>query len=228
VDKEPTPGLLPFLVLAALAGVIAFLLPQSFVVALPAPLRLAILGGAALIGLMLAERVGLGLAPHGSRHPILLALALGIAVGAAYALADGMLFRTLLPAVQIEAIKTVPAWQRMAGFMSLALVDDMVYRLFLVSLLAWIGTLVLRRPAPAIGFGIIASALIYVALHLGGSAAASPTPLLVLHEIGLHFTVAALWGYVFWRFGLLTAMLAHLTAHVPLQLGLSLLIAGSP
>jgi len=40
----------------------------------------------------------------------------------------------------------------------------------------------------------------------------------------VHVSAGSLWGYLFWRNGLPTAIVAHMSAHVTLQVGLGLML----
>ncbi len=221
---------LPLLILAQLGAAIAFVAPQTLPLAANPLLRAVLLLAAAVAGFAAASRTGLVLLPRHAPHPLLLGLALGLGFGCYMALAEAFVFRAAIPPGQLAFILSTAPWQRMALAVPVAFTDEVVYRLFLMSLLAWAMGQLWRasnsRPADAVfGAAIVVSAAVYVLLHLGPVLAEGPmTPLAVLREAMLHFSAAALWGYLFWRYGLATALTAHLSAHLPLQLGLSLLL----
>ena len=48
------------------------------------------------------------------------------------------------------------------------------------------------------------------------SDAAAATVLTVVREIMLHGFAGILWGYLYWRYGLVAAMIGHISAHVSL------------
>jgi hypothetical protein len=210
------------LVLAGSAAAVAWAVPQSVAFPMAAPLRVAVVLAAAVIGGAVSSRIGLDVRPHGGAHPVLRGIGIGLAFGVYAALADRIVFRGHVPPLQVASIAGVPAWQRIAVFVPLALVDELVYRLCLVSVLAW--TLGARRNAPAVGavrHAIVGVATIYVLVHLGQATGGGPlTPVLAARELVLHVLAGSLWGYLFWRKGLLTAIVAHMSAHVTLQIGL--------
>jgi len=211
------------LALTSVGVVTTWAVPQS--IALPAaPLRVAALLGAVVLGTAISRRIGLEIAPHGAGRPALRGTMIGMLFGVYIALADGIVFRAHLPAGQVASVTALPAWERIAVFVPLVVVDELVYRLCLVSLLAWVlgaG----RRNATAIRISIVVTALAYVVLHLRLVTGGGPlTPILATRELALHVTAGVLWGYLFWRNGLTTAVVAHMGAHVTLQAGLGLLL----
>jgi len=103
--------------------------------------------------------------------------------------------------------------------------EEIVYRWGLMGAIAWVGAAVAGTPAPAVMWtAIVLAALVFGMAHLPGAAALGAIlgfetggPLIVT---GMAINVAGgiVFGWVFWTYGLLAAMLSHATAHVALVL----------
>jgi hypothetical protein len=227
VDRARSGPLL--LVLTSLGIISAWTVPRSIAIPAAPPLRVAIVLAAVVFGASLSWRIGLEIRAHGARHPVLRGGIIGLAFGVYMALADGLVFRAHIPPVQIAIIADIPAWQRIAVSLPIVLVDELVYRLCMVPLLAWIfggcGRMAETMPSEnAFRLAIIVTATTYILLHLGVITAGGALTLpLAAREIALHVAAGSLWGYLFWRNGLPTAIVAHMGAHVTLQIGLSLM-----
>lgn len=168
--------------------------------------------------------MGLRFLPHGGRRPILVGLAAGLVFGAYMAIADALLFQSVIPPSQQAMISSLPALRRIFFFTPLAVVDEVVYRLVLMSAVVWLLTLIVGKPRSwCYWAAILASALVfYPAGHWGYLATLDPGPLTWAREIGLHGAAGVLWGYLYWRHGLVTSVVGHVSAHLSLQPLLSL------
>jgi len=161
VDRARSAPLL--LAVTALGVVIAAAIPHSIAFPATASVRVAIVIAAVALGTALSWRIGLRLRAHGARHPVLRGSLIGLAFGAYMALADGIFFRHHIPPGQIAIVASVPAWQRMAASFPIVLVDELVYRLCMVPLLASVFGLFGRRMTPsanAFRLAIVATATI--------------------------------------------------------------------
>jgi hypothetical protein len=226
VDRARSGPLL--LTLTALGVASAWAIPHTIAIPATAPLRVAIVLAAVGLGTVLSWRLGLEVRAHGGRRPIVRGGLIGLAFGTYMALADAVLFRNHIPPGQIAIVANVAVWQRIAASFPVVLVDELVYRLCMVSLLACIFVARGRRAAPmasAFWLAIVATATIYILLHLGiVTGGGNLTLPLAVREIALHVSAGSLWGYLFWRHGLPTAIVAHMSAHVSLQIGLGLML----
>jgi hypothetical protein len=72
---------------------------------------------------------------------------------------------------------------------------------------------------------LVTALLVYPALHQAYLSALVRTPLTVLCEITLHGGAGILWGFLYWRHGLVSAIAGHIGAHISLEPLLSLLFA---
>ena len=212
---------------------------------LPLPIQLLILaaliqngavfGGAIALGLVLSERIGTG-APllaaklngqpvPGWRRILGHAAAVGLVLGVVLAALDGLLFLPRGPAALRHLGETVPLWKRLlAGLLYGGITEEILMRLFLFSLVAWLLGLVWKSPAgrPANGAFWLANvvvAILFALGHLPATQAITPlTPAVVTRSLFLNGMASLTFGYLFWRRGLESAMVAHACAHVGLQL----------
>jgi hypothetical protein len=112
-----------------------------------------------------------------------------------------------------------------AGVVSKALVDEVLLRLFLVTVVVWVGVRELGlTEAKAVGLAIGAAALVQVVMYLPGVLAVGfPTTASAVGFMVVTALVPALaLGMLYWRRGFATAVMAHATA-----LGALFLIVGA-
>lgn len=202
----------------------------------------AILFGLAIfIGLLLAKRTGLEL-------PILEAKLAGQAVGEQLrsilvpSLVIGFLASVLIialenfffqPALRMELGNTAqaldlhsaqpPAWMGFLASFYGGINEELLLRLFIFTLLAWLGKLLQRtadkRPTMVVLWvANILSAVLFGLGHLPATATlVALTPLVILRAITLNGLVGLAFGYLYWTRGLESAMLAHFTADLVLH-----------
>jgi len=226
--------------LAGMIGVCAFSalpLPSPLGRPLPAPLWLIQLIGLVQSGLLLAAAVALGtrLAPRvGLRAPVFVALVtrgsivrallpqlvpgvLGGALGAVVLLA----FHRQSPAEMATAVAggfdpSLPVRVLYGG-----VTEELLLRWGVMSLLLWAAWRLVQRGtgAPRAGivtFAVLASAFVFGLGHLptvlafGGALSRS----VVLYVLAGNALFGCITGFLYWRYGLEAAMLAHALAHV--------------
>ena len=154
------------------------------------------------------------------------AIAVGVVTGIGYIALDALLFWPGLPPA-LREIPAAPLAPRLAYFIVAACQDEVIWRLFGLSVLL---VLIARcrvetgPSASTIAAAIVLSAALYVLFHLPFVTSRTPlTPFLALRELALHFTTPIVWGIVYCRRGLAASMTAHAAAHLPIQLGMTLL-----
>ena len=237
---------LAILVGAGLIGVVAIIPYQLALLPgpLPAPLA-AIYAGAiaqgtvllmisAALGLAAARRVGLraplsevianggdvreairGLHPASS-------VVIGVA-GAALALVIDVAFFSPAVGAIASASGRPERWQAVLASLYGGITEEILTRLFLVSVAAWLLGRVWHgtdgRPTREAFIGaILAAAVLFGAGHLPATAAlAALTPALVIRAILINGILGAVFGWLYWRRGLEAAMLAHLVADLLLH-----------
>lgn len=209
-----------------------------------------ITGGLAAIGLFFAARIGLGLPfvegwvkrePTESRfrRAFVVSVLVGVVAGLVIIGLDTFVFGPPLAAeldrldIVLPATIQPPAWQGLLASFSAGVNEEVMFRLFGVSLLAWLGSLVRRdsegRPRPGILW--VAIAVIAVAFglaHLPATAAIGLPldALVVTRAIALNGIGGVAFGWLYWRRGLESAMMGHFSADLVLHVLLVLALRG--
>lgn len=210
-------------------------LQRKVLEALPAPLwalamfsllqSALLLAVAVFVGLRAADAVGLRtpltnaiVARAGVREALSAlgpASAVAIGVGAALLIVglELVVFRPLTPEFQEAAAAVSPS--RIEGFLASfygGIGEEILTRLFLVSVIAWI----LR--ARATWLAVVIAAVLFAAGHLPAVASISPlTAILVTRTILLNSLAGIAFGWLYWRRGLEAAMIAHFSADLLLH-----------
>ena len=199
-------------------------------------------GVATFIGLFLAKRIGLG-APLLERFfvgekaadhikPFLLPTILfGVVVGLVIIGLDKFVFMPALATELIQGggdkIQTTP-WQGFLASFYGGINEEILLRLFLMSLLAWLGKFVSRTADGKPSAGVLWTANILAAVlfglgHLPATAAIMTiTPLVVVRAIVLNGLGGIGFGYFYSKYGLESAMLSHFSADIILHVVFSI------
>jgi hypothetical protein len=201
----------------------------------------AIFAVAVAAGLFLASRIGLG-------APILEAclarqtvtarvkailvpsLVLGILASLVVMALDATVFGPTLVAQLGKTAERLsgpnvqpPAWQGFLASFYGGIDEEIVMRLFLLSLLAFLGKFVSHRadgrPTLAVlWIANIITAVLFGLGHLPATAALLPlTPLVVARAVVLNGIAGVAFGYLYWTRGLESAMLSHFSADMVLH-----------
>ncbi len=203
-----------------------------------APLPLLVIVGAAQnlvlfavvigVGLLLARKLGLGApllekslyhetSPARLRDSLKYGAPVGIVVGI-------ILVVIIIPAaphfpgLPFVAASRAPVWKRLLVCFYGGIDEEVLTRLFLLTLVAWLGSKILQsqkdRLSPAIFW--IANVVVAVLFGLGHLPAASRvmqiTPEVVIVALALNGIAAVSFGYLYWKRGLESAMIAHFCA----------------
>jgi hypothetical protein len=205
---------------------------------LPLPLILLIqgttyFGGAISLGLLLSRKVGLG-APfleawlYGQPRPasrgwVWVSCFTGLGLGVvAVALLRSPL-GAALAALPVATEGAMPIWKRFLACFYGGLGEEILMRLFLMSLVAWLVGKVWKTASglPSSGAFWLANILVAVAFgagHLPLAAHLTPlTPLLVTTVVSLNALLALGFGQLYWKRGLESAMLAHFSTDIVLH-----------
>lgn len=184
------------------------------------------------VGLKLASKIGLG-APwleswlKGERASanakvVGNVILTGLLAGAGIILLDVFLFAPRLAAQLAAAGETVrpPAWQGFLAAFYGGIVEEVLTRLFLLTLLAWLGSKISHtadgKPTPVVMWiAVLIAGLIFGIGHLPSAAAMGIelTPLYVIRSLVLN-GVGILYGWLYWKRGLESAMLAHFSTDI--------------
>jgi hypothetical protein len=230
-------GILPyaFTLLDELPGGIKGTLPSWWIL-LPLQViqSMVLIGAATALGLWLGPKVGLGVpllyrlvsgdreARSRLRALLFPSAGLGVLVGVAILLLDLWVFAPRLAGAgsDIAALQP-PAWQGLMASFYGAIPEELLMRLGLMTVLVWVGARLTRTadPRPAVVWtAIVATALIFGAGHLPTTAAMLPlTPLVITRALLLNGIGGIVFGWLYWKRGLLAAMLAHFSADIVLH-----------
>jgi Type II CAAX prenyl endopeptidase Rce1-like len=156
--------------------------------------RLALPGGLRLLpsDVAAAVRAGLGC--------ILLACLIAV-------LADRVAL-SALPASYVDYYNT-PLWPRTLGASLASMREELLYRLGLQTLLAALPLLVRRQP----GTGWMIAAIVLAQLANAGAWAFAVPPWGMVR----FWLVGCIWGWLYWRHGFATALVAHGASHLLLD-----------
>jgi Type II CAAX prenyl endopeptidase Rce1-like len=208
------------LALAGVAAALAATVPLDRMFALlpgPAPVRGASMLALALSGLFLAGKAGLRTAPYGLKRPVVAAVAIALALAVGLVVVDTTAPRSILLPDYLDALRATPQLVRLQYYGVRAFGEDVAYRLFLMSFLAFAGASLLRRdrgsiPARLYWAAIVASSIIDVGLNCWPYV--SLTPAIWSYTLVRLVLPGVLWGYLYWRHGFVTATAAHLATHM--------------
>ncbi len=191
------------------------------------------------IGLFFANRTGLGTPilearlqgqPVGDkiRAFLLPSILLGVIASVLIIALDIFVFQPLLKsqmgAPAAAALATPPAaWKGFLASFYGGMDEEILLRLCLMSFLAWLGHFISKtadgRPSLAIlWIANILAAVLFGLGHLPATAALLPiTPLVVLRAIVLNGLAGVVFGYLYFKHGLESAMLSHFSADLVLH-----------
>ncbi|GHO46069.1 type II CAAX prenyl endopeptidase Rce1 family protein [Ktedonospora formicarum] len=209
--------------------------PMWVLVLLQSAQSFVLLAAATGLGLLIAHHLGLGaplleglLAGNAvttqAEAIILPALILGAIPAVVLLLLEIMVFWPRLPEVMHTSVPIPALWKRFLACFYGGIVEELLCRLFLLSLLSWLIGFVWHLPngkpaLEALWLANILAAVIFGLGHLPTTAAlVKLTPLLIVRAILLNGIVGVAFGYLFWQYGLEAAMLAHFTADVVLHI----------
>jgi hypothetical protein len=208
-------------------------LPRWAVLALAIAQNAILLAVVVALGIRLSKRVGLrmplvrawaeGVELPDARADLLSGLLVGAVAGAVLVGTEAAFFLKKLPEA-MAGLLDVPLWKRLlAGVVYGGITEELLMRLFLMSLVAW---LLGKRWRTADGLptaGAFRTAIFLVAIlfglgHLPATAAITPlTSLMVTRALVLNGIAGLAFGHLYWRHGLEAAMAGHVGAHLVLQ-----------
>ncbi len=188
----------------------------------------------AAIGAALAHRVHLRSRLAGDADATVApgqALLAGLGVAVVLAGVDAAVLDALGEAWRraVDQARSAPQGPALAiGVLYGGLAEEVMMRWGVLSLVAWAIVRLRRTPAAAsappsagtMGAAIVIAALVFAAAHLPATARIAPLDAaLVARTLALNMLGGVVYGWLFWRRGLESAMLAHATTHVGLAIG---------
>jgi membrane protease YdiL (CAAX protease family) len=120
-----------------------------------------------------------------------------------------------------------PIWQKLLAAFYGGITEEVLTRLFLMTLFIWVGTRILKQKEPVqlvIVFSILIAAIIFGLGHLPLTASLIQlTPLILVRAVVLNGIGGVVFGWLYWKKGLEAAMIAHFSADIFLLTVLPLL-----
>lgn len=220
---------------------------QGWLLVLQILVSVLIYGLLAGIGLLLATRIGLGLPfveswleknPIEARFRDVLSVAIlvGVVVGIVIIGLDKFGFSGQVAAtieelgISISENIKPPAWQGLLAAFSAGVTEEVIFRLFGLTLLAWLGSFISRdsEGRPSLLVFWIANILIAVSFglaHLPATAAVGLplNTLIISRAIILNGIGGLAFGWLYWTLGLESAIIAHFSADIVLHVILVLI-----
>lgn len=172
------------------------------------------------VGYLLAEKLGLMRPIRFEKAALLKTLPLCMLAGALFSL-DYWTFGAWIPGVREATDITLSLHVVMASVLYGGIVEEIMMRLFLMSLLAWLGWKILFRrhekpPVAVIAAANVIAALLFAAGHLPATAMifGTITPLILLRCFLLNGGFGLFFGWLYRRYGIQYAILGHMMAHM--------------
>lgn len=203
-------------------------LPLPIIIAIGIAQNLILLSVAIGVGLLSARKVGLGapmlqawLYGERPRQSVRGSLALGALAGIVVGVV--VLVPLLIAAPHLPGLPLVSAgrsalWKRIIVGLYGGIDEEILARLFLLSLFAWLGTKLFQKREAGLSARVfwIANIVAAILFGLGHLPSASMvmhiTPAVVAIALILNGIPAVTFGYLYWRRGLESAMIAHFCA----------------
>lgn len=185
-----------------------------------------------LTGIILGKKVGLstpvlgslfdsrGL-PAGFRSSLKLSVFLGAVMGAVIFVVDRFVFSMFAEPLTV-LLSSPPLWQRFLYSFYAGIVEEIVLRYFLLTLLVWVSWKLKRTPENLpTDAGVWLSILIVSSIYSIGylstlSVSVNSNPVLILGIVLLSLMTGSIFGWLYWKKGLEASIIANLTATLTL------------
>lgn len=175
-----------------------------------------------LIGLRAAIAMGMQVRMQWQYHALGVALLCGSAVAALILSADAWIFAPRIASLPPLAFSALTA---VANVLYGGIVEEILIRLFVMTAVVWLLTrFVVRQQTPPHGaewvyWGAIGvSALLFALGHYPATVQLiGMSPVILLRMLVLNGIGGVVYGYLYWRYGLGYAMVAHMSTHVVMQ-----------
>jgi len=172
------------------------------------------------VGGLVSDKLGLWKPIRLEKKSLLITLALSLPFGVLFSL-DYWTFGTAYPAIQESAAAGLTVQGNIAAILYGGVIEEVMLRLFFMSLIAWILWKVFARtqqsaPTWVLVTANVVAALLFAAGHLPATVMTfgSLTPLLLVRCFLLNGGFALMFGYLYRKHGILYAMISHAMLHV--------------
>jgi hypothetical protein len=184
-------------------------------------LRVLLLVTLSAIGLVFAQRIGATITPHDLAHPITTPLLIGAAAAVALTVLDALTPTALLSIGYAHFISSIPLAVRFIYFMTRAFNENILYRLFLTSTLAWgIGRASGHRTQRPSGAVFLAAAVLAQCVNIGTNVVIHGGPFTAAqatYDVVRYVTPGVLWAYLYGTRGFVSAEIASVGCHLFFQ-----------
>lgn len=223
-------GLLPYLLALFGKAISAGSLPMPLPVLITVQLmqNVILFAGFISLGLLLAPKVGIEMpflqrwfyrrpAESGLKNEALTPFLAGVALAALLLIIFYTFFLPRIPEWPMGVEAAIPIWKRLLACLYGGINEEIVARLFALSLILWLLRKIARQQSPQASPVIfwIANVIIaglFAAGHIPAAKVFLPiTPLVLTALVTLNGVSSLLFGYLCWKRGLEAAMLAHLS-----------------
>jgi membrane protease YdiL (CAAX protease family) len=149
------------------------------------------------------------------RLPILLGILTAVVI-----IFGDWLFKLAGVVIDAKYVTEIPIWKRFLGSFYGGIAEEILMRLFLVSMLVWIFGKITRSKAPLSRSGLVWLAIAVVTIIFGlghlpaTSAVTELTFLVIARAIVLNGIAGLVFGWLYWKRGLESAMTAHFAADI--------------
>jgi len=185
-----------------------------------------------VLGLIISEKVGLGTPVLDAivtkrahirwSSFILSSSGIGCVIGALILLCDFVFYR-LGSSLSFFTTELPPWYKGLIGSFFGGIGEEIIYRLFFMSLLVWFIHLIMRKKEKKVAswtmwVAIILSAILFALTHIALTSSLSELTLIVVIRGVLLNSIAGIgFGLLYWKKGLLYAMIAHFAADITLH-----------
>lgn len=216
------PALAALCIGSAIAALVPFDLAFAFATRGSAVLRAIALPAVGLAGLFAANLVGLRFGSKSLTHPVAVPVLVAALVALGVAILDGLLCRGLLADSYVQLLTKVGLGTRLLYFMLRAFNENIIYRLFVMSTLVWILGMFWHEPdlRPASGafwIAIVLAQVINISINVVATSVGPVTPAVLGYDAIRYIVPGVIWGYLYWRYGFVTAEIASVGTHPFLQ-----------
>jgi membrane protease YdiL (CAAX protease family) len=176
------------------------------------------------LGLLLSQKVGFGMPVLEGKKPVsyissILKLSIGMGIlGGILIILFSIPFASL-SVTFLKAEMSVSIWKRLLASFYGGIAEEIVFRLFLMSLFVWISTKIIKNrdgypTRIGIWISIIVSSIIFGLGHLGiTGGVVAITPIVIFRAILLN-SISVIFSWLYWKKGLESAMIAHFSSDI--------------
>ena len=182
-------------------------------------LRSAAILALGLIGAAVGGRIGLHVEPRDRKGALLVPLAAATVIGVWCAVIDTAMRGQFIPGY-LDLVTTTPLATRIPAFMMRAFNENILYRLFLTSVLAWGLGRFWKAPDGRPASGAFWTAIVMAqAINIGANVTVrfGVTPLGLVYDVLRYMIPGVTWGWLYWKRDFQGNEIASTTVHIVLQ-----------